>query len=60
MTRGLTVTRSALGFGGFAIGTGATATRANQQVFGTASNTYTIGGITWERARRRSPERSRS
>jgi autotransporter adhesin len=29
-----------------AIGNGATATRANQQVFGTASNTYTMGGIT--------------
>jgi YadA-like membrane anchor domain/Head domain of trimeric autotransporter adhesin len=29
-----------------AIGNGATTTRANQQVFGTASNTYTMGGIT--------------
>ena len=29
-----------------AYGNGATATRANQQVFGTASNTYTMSGIT--------------
>jgi autotransporter adhesin len=29
-----------------AIGTGAVATRANQQVFGTATNTYTMPGIT--------------
>ena len=29
-----------------AIGSGATVTRANQQVFGTASNTYTMPGIT--------------
>jgi hypothetical protein len=29
-----------------AIGNGATVTRANQQAFGTASNTYTMGGIT--------------
>ncbi len=29
-----------------AFGSGATATRANQQVFGTASNTYTMPGIT--------------
>jgi hypothetical protein len=29
-----------------AFGNGATATRANQQVFGTASNTYTMAGIT--------------
>ncbi len=29
-----------------AFGSGATATRANQQVFGTATNTYTMAGIT--------------
>jgi autotransporter adhesin len=29
-----------------AFGNGATATRANQQVFGTASNTYTMSGLT--------------
>src|SRR5690606_9771654 len=29
-----------------AFGNGATTTRDNQQVFGTASNTYTMGGIT--------------
>ncbi|MFK4663120.1 autotransporter adhesin [Bradyrhizobium ottawaense] len=29
-----------------AIGNGATATRANQQVYGTASNTYTMTGVT--------------
>ena len=29
-----------------AFGNGATATRANQQVFGTASNTYTMSGVT--------------
>jgi hypothetical protein len=29
-----------------AIGTGATTTRANQQSFGTAANTYTLAGIT--------------
>jgi len=29
-----------------AVGNGATATRANQQVFGTASNTYTMSGVT--------------
>ena len=28
-----------------AVGNGATVTRANQQVFGTASNTYTMGGV---------------
>ena len=29
-----------------AFGNGATATRANQQVFGTVSNTYTMSGLT--------------
>ncbi len=29
-----------------AVGNGATVTRANQQVFGTATNTYTMSGIT--------------
>src|SRR5258708_32952611 len=34
------------GANGIAIGNGAPATRANQQVFGTASNTYTMSGVT--------------
>ena len=34
-----------------AFGAGATATRANQQVFGTINNTYTFGGITSDASR---------
>ncbi|HSD91535.1 MAG TPA: hypothetical protein VLB11_00720, partial [Methyloceanibacter sp.] len=34
-----------------AFGNGATTTRINQQVFGTASNTYTMPGITSDQSR---------